>query len=169
MCALTISQIFLLNKITEFSFSTPLHKRNKKKNQNQNQITYKHIRKYVNTGGHCSNSSGHIYDILVRMVVTEWFWYEIVITIECTISIFIVPNILVGLGCTFPSRCSCWFTARIYCSIYDKRVGDVCCRVLGYVSIFRMIEKQNTHLISFLIYQTLRIVSVTLPTSLHSW
>lgn len=86
-----------------------------------------------NTGGHCSNSSSNIYDIPIRMVIAEWIRYEIITTIKCTISILIIPYILVGVGCTISSRRSCWFAARIYSTIYDECVGDVCCRILGYI------------------------------------
>lgn len=50
----------------------------------------------MNTGRHCSNSSGYIYDIPVWMAVTKRFRYEIIIANKRSLSIFIIPYILVS-------------------------------------------------------------------------
>lgn len=67
------------------------------------------------------------------MAVTEWFRYEIVATNKCTVSILIVPHLLACVGRAVSSCSTCGFAKRIYGAIYDKCVGDVRCRVFGYI------------------------------------
>lgn len=75
-------------------------------------------------GWHRRNSSCYVHDILIWMVVTEWFRHEVIATngIGRPLQILLVPNVLVGLGGTLSSSRTCRFAQRIYCTIHDQRL-----------------------------------------------
>lgn len=104
-------------------------------NNKQRTKTNKKMQKNKYLGGNCGHPCSNIYDIPIWMVVAQWLRYEIITAncLRCAISFLIVPHILVGMGCAFPSRRARRFATWIHRSFYDQRMGHVCRRLLGHL------------------------------------
>lgn len=107
------------------------------------------------SGWYRCHSSGYVYDIPIWVVVAQWFRYEIVVTnsISRPVPILIVPNVLVGLGCTISSSRTRRFTQRIYGAFHDQCLVFMFHKLNSYVELTKNIICCSAWVLSFVALQ----------------